>query len=222
VRGILHCFSDITDIRLLEQRVMNIAEHERRELGQNLHDGLGQSLTAIEYMLDSIILRLQKDHELLPQITKISDITHSFNDELHAIVKNLYPVKINKFGFSTALEEIVSEANQLTNTHCTLDYQGPDTVEPDLATHLYYITKEAVNNAIKHAHARIITITISIDGKKIEAAIWNDGLIPEKMPDKGSWHGLGIMEYRAKMINTSFEYAHHPEKGFGIHIRSRA
>lgn len=193
---------DITEREQLERALLEISAREQRRIGQDLHDGLGQHLTGIAFMA--------KVHEAKladKQITDAADaakIVKLVNEAIYKtreLARGLLPVVSDSQGLMSALELWAAEVEDLFGISCRFECETAVLIHDDgMATHLYHIAQEAVNNAIKHGHARIILIRLFAENGLGTLIIDDDGTgIAE---NRHSNHGMGlhIMSYRAGMI----------------------
>jgi signal transduction histidine kinase len=140
------------------------------------------------------------------QLKKIVELVNQAVTETRGLARGLYPVELESNGLMSALQELASNTEKLYNVSC--DFQCDGTIlihDYDVATHLYRIAQEAVNNAVKHGHPNHVSIQLSGLKDQIIVEIKDDGQgIPRKL-NKSKGMGLRIMEYRAEMINASLD-----------------
>jgi len=131
------------------------------------------------------------------------------NDAIHKtreLARGLLPVLSDAQGLMSALQQWAGEVEDLFGIGCRFQCLTPVLIHDDaVATQLYYIAREAVNNAIKHGHARQIVIRLAADEHQGALTIQDDGCgIPEIAPgNKGM--GLQLMNYRARMVRGALE-----------------
>ena len=139
-------------------------------------------------------------------------------NQTRSVARGLFPVRLEENGLVSALEELAANASELFKISCRFaSEQPPAEVEHGIALHLYYIVLEAVANASKHGHAperydcvwtRSATVMRSLmrdDG---------DGFARPATPPNGM--GIGIMQYRARVIGATLNLRSRP--GFGTHV----
>ncbi len=203
---------DITERRRLEQQVLRIGERERRRIGQDLHDGLGQDLTGIAFLGKSLQHRLETkaasgagvSPDEAVEARQIADLVQQAIGQTRALARGLHPVEQSAGGLSAALLELAHRVEAVYRIRCR--YDSPQSVaitDDETATHLYRIAQEAVNNAVKYSRAKSMRISFACSGDHISLTVADDGIgIPEQAQGNTGL-GLGIMRYRAKMINGS-------------------
>ena len=198
---------DITERKRLEQAVLEISVREQRRIGQDLHDGLGQHLTGIAFM--SKVQEQRLAEKGLPDAVDAAKIVRLVNqaiEKTRELSRGLLPVLSESRGLMSALQQWAGEVQDLFGISCTFLCMEPVLIHDDsVATHLYHITQEAVNNAIKHGKARHIVIALGASGGRAALTISDDGSGIPKGPASNKGMGLHIMNYRAKMIGGTLE-----------------
>ncbi|HSV26856.1 MAG TPA: MASE3 domain-containing protein, partial [Sedimentisphaerales bacterium] len=147
--------AQIAERRKLERQLLRSAEQEQQRIGQELHDGLGQELAGLAFMVGALARRLSG---VRPQETKalneIIELVHKAINEVRGVSKGLYPVEVRSGGLPSALRELAANTRKLFGVSCTFAAdEGLDVRDAAVATHLYRIAQEAITNAIKHGRA---------------------------------------------------------------------
>jgi PAS domain S-box-containing protein len=206
---------DITERKHLEKTILEISAREQRRIGQDLHDGLGQHLTGIAFM--SKVQEQKLMEKALPEAADAGKIVNLVNEAIHKtreLARGLLPVVSEAHGLMSALQQWAGEVEDLFAVSCRFQCVTPVLIHDDtVATHLYYIAREAVNNAIKHGHARQIVIRLAAEQHQGMLTIQDDGHgIGSAVPgNKGM--GLHLMNYRARMVGGSLEVQRVPTGG---------
>jgi PAS domain S-box-containing protein len=206
---------DITERKHLEKTILEISAREQRRIGQDLHDGLGQHLTGIAFM--SKVQEQKLMEKALPEAADAGKIVNLVNEAIHKtreLARGLLPVVSEAHGLMSALQQWAGEVEDLFAVSCRFQCVTPVLIHDDtVATHLYYIAREAVNNAIKHGHARQIVIRLAAEQHQGALTIQDDGHgIGSAVPgNKGM--GLHLMNYRARMVGGSLEVQRVPTGG---------
>lgn len=202
-----HLLLQIEERKRLERELLDIIERERRRIGQELHDSIGQQLTGIQCMTK--VLERKLTEKSLPEADYAADIGKYVNqsmDQARALAKGLHAVDLDSGSLRSALEDLATRTQDLFGIRCTFDCDHPvETRDAAIAIHVYRIAQEAVTNAIKHGNAKNALITLASNRDKTVLTIQNDGKdFPQPRPrDKGM--GLHVMEYRTEMINGSLD-----------------
>ncbi|MGC2153859.1 MAG: PAS domain S-box protein [Terriglobales bacterium] len=206
---------DITERKQLEKTILEISAREQRRIGQDLHDGLGQHLTGIAFMTKVQEQRLmEKGLAEAGDAAKIVSLVNEAIYKTRELARGLLPVVSDAQGLMSALQQWAGEVEDLFGVSCRFQCFTPVLIHDDtVATHLYYVAREAVNNAIKHGHARQIVIRLAADEHQGALTIQDDGSgIGNHVPgNKGM--GLQLMNYRARMVGGSLDVRQVPTGG---------
>jgi signal transduction histidine kinase len=119
----------------------------------------------------------------------------------------LSPVTPDRGGLVAALSNLAHRARESYGIHVRLRTKvlAGLTIEEAMASHLYRIAQEAINNAVKHGHARAITVTLHAHDDKVQLSVSDDGIGMPGDRVNGIGMGLKIMAYRARMMNGVVE-----------------
>ena len=196
---------DISERKRLEKTILEISENERRRIGQDLHDGLGQHLTGVAFMGKVLEERLAESSA--PEAAEAAKIVKLVNDSIKMtrdLARGLLPVVSEARGLMSALEHWAGEVSELFHVACRFECRDAVFLnDGTLADHLYRLTQEAVTNAIRHGHAKNITIGLAVVNRGGVLIVRDDGRGFEVDRKSQSGLGLRIMNYRAKMIGGS-------------------
>ena len=210
---------DISDRKVLEKEVLEIAALEQRRIGQELHDSVGQELTGLGLLAGSLAEALDERSDPNHQLAiKLATGVKRIFGQIRSLSHGLFPPNVRAASLPKALAQLAVGINSHSNIHCT--YQGanlPPWDDDFAATHLYRIAQEAVNNATKHASAKHIRISLEISGPRATLEVSDDGVGIQDRDTAGDGVGLRIMRYRADLIKAAFSIE--PATGGGIVVR---
>jgi len=211
---------DVSERKRLEREVLDIGNRERRRFGHELHDGLCQELTGVALMLRSIATHLRRD--VLPTDRQLGEIVALINGAIEgarAMARGLSPVTIDRGGLLSALDVLVHRARQSSGIEVRLHVRMPPdwTIAEPTATHLYRIAQEALNNAVKHAGARTITVALRTIDDDLQLSVSDNGAGLPAGTARSDGMGLKIMDYRARMIGGYMDIA--PRRRGGTRVR---
>jgi PAS domain S-box-containing protein len=196
---------DITEQKRLERQVQEVSEQEKRRIGQDLHDGLGQYLTGIAFM--SRLLQRKLAERKVPESAdaeKIATLVNKTVFQARDLARGLCPVELENNGLQAALLDLSCTTEKLFNISCTVEGDSDVRLsDNNTALHLYRIAQEAVNNAVKHGKAQHIVIALNRTGNSLSLEIRDDGIGLPKTDHKSHGIGLRVMNYRAGMIGAS-------------------
>ncbi|MGQ0443517.1 MAG: HAMP domain-containing sensor histidine kinase, partial [Methylophilaceae bacterium] len=198
-------------------------EDERRSLSRELHDELGQYVTAIKTFAVAIA---NKTKEKAPEVeasaqTIVAAANHIY-DGMHNIIKQLRPGSLDNLGLSETLKDLVNNLQkQHPHLSISLHLSGQlSALGETLNINVYRIVQESVNNAIKHAEASKIEINLAINKKEaLQLTIKDDGKgMDIHAVDQTNHFGLLGMRERAQGLHGSFNIDSELNKGTTIYI----
>jgi two-component system, NarL family, sensor histidine kinase UhpB len=202
--------------RLTRQSLV-IQEEERRYLAQELHDEMGQSISAIKAIAFSIAERNNEDAMSREGALRIGNISNHVRDHISSMMRRLRPVVLDELGLVPALEHMVDEWNRNHgNCFCSLRTSGNcNRISNEQQIHLYRIVQEALTNVAAHSGAENVEINLDADSSLL-LQITDDG----KGFDSSSRSvgmGLSGMAERARALNGNWSLDTQP--GAGVTIR---
>ncbi len=212
--------NNLEEQRRLERQVLDVSEREQQRLGQDLHDGLGQALAGIAYMLQSIPLEPDKQAGHVARITEL--VNHSLT-QTRELAKGFYPVELERHGLQLALQELAMNVRHTFKINCRVaSDKGTNRMDKAVQIQLFRIIQECIRNAVKHGEARTIHIRVVRAGNETIALVKNDG---QRFPTKkmqltlanSRGMGLRIMHYRARLIGATLEFT--PGRKSGCVVR---
>ena len=196
--------TDITAIKKLEKEVLDVSERERQKIGYELHDDLGQHLIGIDVMTKVLRDRLLPlSDENAHYAGEINQLVKGAIEKTRRLARGLCPVHLTSLGLEASLEELAASASDIFNINCV--FRCPRHIpinDNSLATHLYYIAKESIHNAIEHGKSSKIIIEFLNNNGTVSLSILDNG-VGIKDTTKVGGIGLRIMNYRARMIGAS-------------------
>lgn len=196
----------------LQRQIIDISTQEKKRIGRDLHDSLGQQLTGIGLLTSALAKRLDQldQPEEAGQARHVAELLKEARAGTRRMAHGLTPVELDVEALPEALERLVEEVRTASGINCMFEWWGKlDQLDNDQAVNLYHIAQEALNNAVRHAHAKNIRVELGSDLLKIS----DDGV---GLPERGtlsSHHGLGlkIMLYRAETAGGRLEINSGPD-----------
>lgn len=189
----------------IERKFVEISEREQRRIGQDLHDSIGQILTGIAFI--SKVLEQKLAAKLAVEADQAAIITKLVSEAINStrsLVRTLNPVRLEADGLILALQELGENIKKTFGVSCMIRFDQPVFIYDNfIATHLYRIVQEAINNAIRHGKAKNINIDIKSSHQKIIMTVKDDGMGFPPVLETKKGMGLNIMKYRARMIRAS-------------------
>jgi signal transduction histidine kinase len=189
----------------LEGEILEISDREQQRLGQELHDGLCQHLTAVAFMARSVAMRL-KNHRVVDaaDIEKIAQLVNDAATDTRNLSRALHRIDVDAAGLVDALRDLVDR--EIWRIPCRLEFKSSFHIENDIAAgELYRIAREAVINANKHSQAREIVIRLERMENEMVLRVIDDGIGFSSEPKTKRGLGAHIMGYRARLIGALLE-----------------
>ena len=189
----------------VERRVLSLCDLEKRRIGQDLHDSIGQQLTGINLMSKTIEHRLREDdHPAADSLKEIAEMLDKAINEIREVVAGMAPAEIQSQNAQEALDLLCQRVEHVHQIRCTLlcGLKTPLT-DPDIVKNLYFVAAESINNAIRHGDADQIDVHLrGGTGRNIgELVIRNNGSFSEDDFNKPTGIGLSGMRCRAEALN---------------------
>lgn len=202
----------------LELEILAVSERERHSIGADLHDNLGQRLTALELMCTTLKEDAAAHPDLAQRLDLMGRMLREAISQTRFLARGLVPVGSDPDALLIGLTELTERTNALGQVQCRFD--APDAFvlrDATIAGHLYRIAQESLNNAVKHARAsRVIIRLAQVDGT-ITLEISDDGPGLPKSGAKRRGLGLGVMQHRASVIGATLTIS--SKRGEGVTIR---
>ena len=204
--------SDISDRRILEREILEVANREQHRIGNDLHDGLGQQLTGVALMLRGLAARIRRDNPAAE--TDVDDIVALVNSSIastRTLARGLSPVSLERGGLIPALRLLAAGARESYAIPVSLRTRSrrPLLVDESAANHLFRIVQEALSNAARHGRASRIVIQLTVDENTIRLSVHDNGRgLPAGGPP-ATGLGLRTMRYRAQVLGGSLSVERH-------------
>jgi signal transduction histidine kinase len=195
-------------LRFLSRRLLEVQEEERRRLARDLHDDLGQALTALKIQLQALA---RSGGGLLPQVDEcVSTTTHAL-ERVRQMSLSLRPLQLDDLGLVAALRSHLDRQARVGALTPHFDSsEAPACVPPDIETACFRVAQEAITNVLRHARARNLWLRLfTVDGR-LALSVRDDGAgfdveTARKRASAGGSLGVISMEERAALAGGSFE-----------------
>jgi PAS domain S-box-containing protein len=209
---------DITERRELEEEVREISDREQRRIGQDLHDVLGQQLTAIGLSCESLRSDLVSACPALePQAAQICRDVGEAIAQTRVLAHDLAGFRLEAGGLQTALMELARTTTSRARLKCRFECSSAITLAGGPAsTQLYFIAQEAVNNAVKHSRASLIVIRLSERKDVLRLEIKDNGKGLRRFGKRGQGMGLRLMQHRAGLVGAELRVRSRAGKGVQV------
>ena len=215
-------------IRTISMRLNDIEENGRKRISRQLHDQVGQDLTALNINLD-IVMSLLKEGKTDLSLRRLEDsarIARQTTEHIRHLMTDLRPPVLDDFGLLATLRWYADQFSQRTGLQVIISGSEPfPELSTSLAMPLFRITQEALDNAARHAQAHRVSIELLEKKQHIRLSIADDGIgfKPDqiKQPRGNNGWGLWIMQQRAESIGGKFRIHSQPGKGTNLSIEVR-
>jgi NO-binding membrane sensor protein with MHYT domain/two-component sensor histidine kinase len=215
-----------TQLQELSRRLVEIRESERKELSRELHDRMGQKLTALAINLNLMKTRLsgEVDKDLRSKVEDSISIVQSTSDAVENVMAELRPPMLDDYGLLPALHWYAEEFSKRTGISVVITGDAPQVrPAPEAEIALFRIVQEALNNVAKHARAMQVKIGLEHQGNECILSISDDGigLGRTQAAMARHWPGLGMvtMKERAHAVGGNLDVRAAPGHGTKIVVR---
>jgi two-component system sensor histidine kinase UhpB len=202
------------------RRALSAQESERRRIARELHDEVGQVLTAVLLQLDR--LQRELDERQRGEVQEAREAVRASLEDVRAIASRLRPEALDDLGLSAALAALTNEVARHAGVHVE---RSLATVEPPLLPEeelvVYRVAQEALTNAVRHGHARRVSLTLASRARAVELTVRDDGAGFE-VDAAADGAGLRGMRERAVLIDAELDVTSRPGQGTIVRLRMRA
>ncbi|WP_243546937.1 ATP-binding protein [Pseudodesulfovibrio tunisiensis] len=204
-------------ITVSRQRFLEATDNERGRIGRELHDGIGQALTAGRVLLGNEVTQLEKRGCRTDGIQKVRELLGRSLEDLRRTIHNLRPAVLDELGLKSALQWLCRTTEEVHSVKVLYDMSIPeDTVPPMLRSNLYRIIQEALNNSVRHGKPSRIDIQIGMIDNELDLMIEDDGMGFDA--DTVSRYGNGLSSIRERAAAFGGEAIIESAPGRGVCI----
>jgi PAS domain S-box-containing protein len=211
-------------VRILHQLV-TAQEDARRRIGRDLHDQLGQQVTALRLKLEALKAACAHDPEFLDHVDQAEQYAKQIDSDVSFLAMELRPVALDDLGLVAAVDNFVREWSNNHGIPAEFHTTGvgrPDHT-PDVEINVYRIVQEALNNILKHAHPSNVTIIMETRYDHLILIIEDDGMgfNPHDVSNGNARKGLGLtgIRERCMLLGGSFEIESAHGEGTVLYVR---
>jgi two-component system, LuxR family, sensor kinase FixL len=204
-----------------ERNVLDLCDMERRRIGQDLHDGIGQQLTGIHLMTKTLERRLHDQHSSEADFARsIAGLMDETIQQVRRVVAGMAPPEVENQDAAAALKQLcrrIEDMHQIECLFCNL--LTTMITDTSVIKNLYFIVTEAVHNAIRHGKADQVKVILTDADSDCELLILNNGSFDGKKFTGQPGIGLNTMQFRAQALNGWLRIQ--PEENHSISIICR-
>jgi signal transduction histidine kinase len=208
-------------LRALGARLQTVREEERRRIAREIHDDLGQALTAIKLAVSSLVLALPEEYRPLRRAESIVKLIDEGIASVRRIATELRPAILDDLGLVAAVEWAAEEFEARTGTRCRLNLSADSlTIDRERATAIFRILQEALTNVTRHSGATQVDVRLAVgnDGLTLEVHDNGIGVEDERASAPQSLGVLGMQE-RAVLLGGEFTIRAAPDNGTIVKVR---
>jgi len=211
----------LAENRELTQLIQARIEQERGAIARELHDELGQQVTAIKSGSLAIARKAAGHDALIEQSARlVMSCADQIYDGVHRLISQLRPLALDRFGLRDALQDLVGDWRMRhPDAGLTLSLRGSfEGLDDELSTAVYRIVQEAVNNALRHAQASRIDIEVETSADRLQLEVTDDGVGHiDQFHSHGHFGVLGMCE-RAQALGGRFDLEQLEPSGVRIRV----
>lgn len=215
--------AQLHDSRELARWIDQHVEAERRLIARELHDELGQSVTAMRSLAVSIQQRvLPHDAQSAEAARVIADESSRLYDAMHGIIPRLAPLVLDNFGLVEALNDLV-ERTRRSQQEVSIDTDfaiGDAPLPSELALTLYRAAQEGITNALQHGQAKVISLALHADAREVTLELADQGIgLPSEGWRKPGHYGLRWLAERVESLSGELRVEPKTPRGVRLFVR---
>ena len=203
-------------LRALSRRLLEVQEEERGRLARDLHDDIGQALTALKIQLESLALA---GGAIGSRVLECVDTTRHALERVRQLSLSLRPLQLDDLGLVAALRSHLDRQASIGGLKPHFDAaDAPHAVAPEVETACFRVAQEAINNVLRHARARNLWLRLFTAGGRLALSVRDDGAgfdleAARRRGAAGASLGLVGMEERVALAGGSLELRSAPGQG---------
>ena len=196
--------------------IIKTQEEERNRVASDLHDSIGQQISALKFYFDSI--QKQKDEKLrILLLKKTEALIDNVSDEIRNICFQLMPRSVEKFGIGQSIKQLADLIHFSTGIKFDVKIEEKtNKLDPNVSMSVYRVIQEFVNNSIKHAKCKNIGIHLSIKPKLLTLTMTDDGIGFTNDASLKKGNGIDNINLRIKYLKGELDF--NPEKNKGVKL----
>jgi signal transduction histidine kinase len=215
---------ETSEVRRLLGRLVLVQEEERRRVARDVHDQLGQPMTALRMQMEALGAKCGSYPALMAEVSRTMQLAAELDDSIDFLTWELRPAALDRLGLSAALADLVRGWSERFHQACQYHAQGADDARlpQDVAVNLYRIVQEGLHNVQKHAGATHVSVLFAMRDTEAVIVIEDDGQGFTPGAVEPSVHGgLGLvgMRERAWLIGGEIAIEAAPGRGTSIFVK---
>jgi signal transduction histidine kinase len=205
------------DLERLSARLVDIQERERREISRELHDAIGQALTAVKMDI-GVALRGDLNERTRAALDEAKETTEATLQSIRDLSQLLHPSTLDDFGLPETVRAYLKRFSERTGIRAQLTATLLDRLPSATEACLYRIIQEAMNNVARHSGATDCTVSLNADGHELRLIVADNGTGIRRETDNGNGHGLGLIAMRERAQAQGGSFAINSRAGAGTEV----
>jgi PAS domain S-box-containing protein len=208
-------------LRALAARLQSVREEERSNVAREIHDELGQALTAIKIELTSLLFEWPSEHKPSKRVASITGLVDQTIQSVRKISTELRPGILDALGLVAAVEWAAEDFETRTGTSCRVDTpKEPLQISPERATAIFRIFQETLTNITRHADATEVRVRLARENHSLILDVQDNGVgVSEEQLSAGESLGILGMRERALLLGGEFLVSGAPNQGTRVQVR---
>lgn len=210
------------DLHRLSARLVGAQEEERRRIARELHDDVGQALSAVNVELAVVERRLHRVGVPFDALGAARALVDGALRRTRDVSQLLHPSALEDLGLAAALASLLGDFAR--RHRARVDFRngsGPDRFEPAIERAVFRLVQEALTNIARHAHARLVTVSLERGDDELSVSVADDGVgFDTDSPGQGTSRGLGLVGMRERVSHLGGTLVVTSRPGAGTRIEA--
>jgi PAS domain S-box-containing protein len=212
----------VVHARLVAEVHNKAALEERQRLARDLHDSVTQSLYSLTLLAEAArrVMGTDQRHHVAEYVARLGEVAQQALQEMRLLLYELRPLALQREGLIGAVQQRLDAVEKRAGVDTRLLVEGMLDLPTPVEVELYHIIQEALNNAMKHAAARSVTVRIRAEGARVEITVMDNGrgFDPHGAGDAGGL-GLASMRARVERLGGALTIRSQPGQGTTVAVR---
>ncbi|MCE9536994.1 MAG: hypothetical protein K8R65_11385, partial [Nitrospirae bacterium] len=189
------------ELQKLASRLLRVQEEERRRISRELHDDINQRLALLAMEIEGVERQLiSAPIHMGRAVRAIQDRVVELSEDVRHLAYQFHPSILDDLGLPIALQRLVDDFSARSNVRGSFHHKNiPDVVPQEIATCLYRVAQESLNNVARHARASRVDVDLVLAQFELTATITDDGVGFDSDPSQYGDHGLGLLSMKERI-----------------------